>query len=167
MAGLTTALLIGGAALSATSSIMGANQQAKSIKQQTEFNAKVYEQQAEMVSEKKRISDYQFLRQSANARGTITSRTAGKGLLMGGSPLAILADTESNMQFDKAIADYNLDVEKNYALSGASYQRQTGAAQSRLAKYTGYSNAFSTLLSTGTQLGIMNMDYGATKGSTA
>lgn len=155
--GMASALLLAGGAFSATSSIMGANQQSKAIKKQAEYNAQIYEQQGAMIQEKKKIADYQFNRNAARARGAIIARTAGKGLNLSGSPLAILIDNESQMQFDKAIEDYNLDIERNYAASGASYMRQTGAAQSRLARYGGYSTAFSTLLNTGTTLGMLNM----------
>ena len=147
-----SALLMAGGTFSAASSITGASQQAKAMKRQGEFNAQVYEQQAEVIKEQKKIQDYQFNRQAARARGSIVSRTAGKGLLMSGSPLAILADTESELLFDKAIADYNLDINRNYAASGANYYRQNAAIQSRLAKYTGYSNAFSTILNTGAMM---------------
>lgn len=159
-AAILGAAVIGGGAFSSISSVNAGNTQAKSIQRQSEYNAQIYEQQAAMIQEKKKIQDYQFLRQAANARGTIISRTAGKGFNLGGSPLAILIDNETNMQFDKAIEDYNLDVERNYALSGATYQRETGAAQARLAKYTGRSNAFTTILNTGLSVGMMNMKRG-------
>lgn len=155
--GTTAALMMAGGAFATGSQIMGANAQAKSIQRQGEYNAQIYEQQASMIQEKKKIQDYQFNRQAAFARGSIISKTAGKGLLLSGSPLAILVDNETQMQFDKAIGDYNLDVEANYARSGAAYQRETAFQQSRLAKTTGYTNAFSTILNTGTQFGMMNM----------
>ena len=151
-----TALLAGGAAM-ATTQVMGANQQAKAMTRQAEYNAQIYEQQAGMIQEKKKIQDYQFLRQANAARGSIVAKTAGKGFNMGGSPLAILIDNETQMQFDKAIGDYNLDVERNYALSGATNTREQGVINSRAARYTGYSNAFSTILNTGTTYGMMNM----------
>ena len=147
--GTTAALLLAGGAFSATTQVMGANTQAKAIQKQAEYNAQVYGQQADMVAEQKRIQDYQFNRQAARLRGSIIAKTAGKGLMLGGSPLAILVDNESQMQFDKAIADYNLDVNRNYALSGADYYRQSGKIQSRAARFGGYSNAFSTMLNTG------------------
>ena len=155
--GTTAALLIAGGAFSATTQVMGANKQAKGIQRQAEYNAQIYEQQAAMVLEKKKIQDYQFNREAARARGTIISRTAGKGFNLGGSPLAILIDNETQMQFDKAIGDYNLDIEANYARSGASYMRETGRQQSRLARFSGYSNAFSTILNTGATLGMLNI----------
>lgn len=165
-AAVVGSLMLAGGAMSASSSIMGANAQSKAIKKQTEYNAQVYEQQAEMVKRQKQIQDYQFLRSSNAVRGAITSRTAGKGLMLSGSPLAILADTESQMLFDKAIEDYNLDVQANYADSAAKYQRTSGAINSRLAKYSGYSNAFSTMLGTASNIGLMNMNYRSAKGST-
>ena len=158
--GLTSTLIIGAGALSATTQVMGANQQAKSMERQANYNAQIYEQQAGMITEKKKIQDYQFLRQAASARGSIVAGAAGKGFNMGGSPLAILIDNETQMQFDKAIGDYNLDIERNYALSGATNTRQQGAIDARNTRTAGYSNAFSTILNTGTQVGMMNMKKG-------
>lgn len=158
--GTTAALLMAGGAFSATSSVMGANSQAKNIQKQAAYNAEIYGQQAEMIKNKKKLQDYQFNREAARARGSIIASTAGKGLLLSGSPAAILADTESQMQFDKAIMDYNLDVEANYATSGASYMRATGKAQSRLARFSGYSNAFSTILNTGATMGMLSLKPG-------
>lgn len=159
-AAILGATMVAGGALSAGSQVKGAGMQAKAIQQQAEYNAQIYEQQGQMVLEKKKIQDYQFNRQAANARGAIISKTAGKGLQMSGSPLAILIDNETNMQFDKAIEDYNLDIERNFAQSGATNTRVAGAQQARLTKYTEYSNAFSTMLNTGTNLGMMNMRAG-------
>jgi hypothetical protein len=148
--GTTAALLIAGGAFSATAAIGAGNAQAKGIAKQAEYNAQVYEQQAGMIMSQKKLKETQFNRQAAAMRGAIVSKTAGKGFMLGGSPLAILADTESQMQFDSAIEDYNLDVEANFAKSGAAYSRGTGAAQSRLARFSGYTNSFSTALNTGT-----------------
>ena len=155
--GLTSTLLLAGGAMSATSQVMGANQQAKSIERQANYNAEIYEQQAGMITEKKKIQDYQFLRDANRARGSIVAATAGKGLRMGGSPLAILIDNETQMQYDKAIADYNLDVERNYAKSGAINTRQQGAIDARNTRTAGYTNAFSTILNTGTNYAMLNM----------
>ena len=154
--GTTAALLIGAGAATSTMQVMGANQQAKGIQRQAEYNAQIYEQQAANILEKKKIQEYQFNRQAAQVRGSVIAKTAGKGFNLGGSPLAILIDNETQMQYDKAIEDYNLDIEANYARSGASYQRQTGAMQARLARAQGYSNAFSTMLNTGISVGAMN-----------
>lgn len=158
--GSTAALMVGAGAYSATSSMQGGKLQASAIKNKASYDATIYDQQAEMVLNQKKLQDYQYNQNAAKARGTIISRTAGKGLGLGGSPLAILADTESNMLFDKAIADYNLDINKNLATSTAEMTRQTGATNARLAAYTGNANAFSTILNTGASLGQLNLKYG-------
>lgn len=156
MVGTATALLIAGGAASAGMSVAGGQTQSKNIKKQAEANAQIYEQQAGMVLEKKKISDYQFSRDAGRIRGSIVASAAGKGLFLSGSPAAILADNESQMQFDKAIEDYNLNVERNYALSGAQNTRAQGAMNARAARSAGYMQAFSTLLNTGAQAAMMN-----------
>lgn len=158
--GTTAALLLAGGGFTAATSIGAGNAQAKAIEKQAAFNAEVYDQQGEMIKAKKNIQDYQFNREAARVRGSVVAKTAGKGLMLSGSPLAILIDNETQMQFDKAIGDYNLDIERNYAMSGANYTRQTGKSQSALARFTGYSNAFSTALNTGTNIGILNAKAG-------
>lgn len=149
--GVETALLaatVGMGAFQAVNQVKAGKQQAQAVQRQTEFNAQVYEQQGQMVLEKKKINEYQYLRNRKRAAGSIVAGAAGKGLRLSGSPLAVLADVETQLGFDKAIEDYNLDVERNAALSGATYQRDTGRQQAALARATGYSNAFSTVLNT-------------------
>src|SRR3990167_5666277 len=136
----------GAGAFTATTQVMGANKQAKSIQRQAEYNAQIYEQQAAMVLEKKKIQDYQFNRQAAFSRGSIIARTAGKGLMLSGSPLAILIDNETQMQFDKAIGDNNWDIEGNFAMSGATNTRQQAINSSRAARYSVFSNALSNCI---------------------
>lgn len=123
--------------------------QAKAVQQQGEFNAQVYEQQGQMVLEQKKINEHQYLRNRKRAAGSIVAGAAGKGFAFSGSPLAIAVDVETQLGFDKAIEDYNLDIDRGRAISGATYQRETGRQQAALAKATGYSNAFSTILNTG------------------
>lgn len=156
MAGFTTGALLAATAVSAGASIIGGQKQAKSAAFQGEWNAQVYEQQASMIQEKKKLTDYQFNRQAAKARGSIVSRTAGNGFNLGGSPLAILIDNESQMLLDQAVGNYNLDVERNFALSGANFSRATGSQQASLAKFTGYTNAFSTVLNSTYEYGKLN-----------
>jgi hypothetical protein len=67
---------------------------------------------------------------------------------MSGSPLAVLVDNETQGQLDKSIGQYNLEIQRRYAMSEATNSRFVGSEQSRLAKMTGYSNAFSTMLNT-------------------
>ena len=159
-----SALMIGGGAFSAVSSAMAGQAEASNIQKQAEYNAQIYEQQAEMIQQKKKISEYQFNREAAFARGSVVASTAGKGFFLSGSPMAILIDNESQMQFDKAVNDYNLDVERNYAMSGATNTRAQGASQASAAKMAGYTNAFRTMLSLGANRGLSS--FGSTGTST-
>ena len=151
MLGTAAALMVAAGTASAGMSLASGQAQSKAIKNKASFDAQIYEQQAEMVKQKKSVADQQFLRQSTHSRGGIVSATAGKGLLLKGSPLAVLADNESQMQFDKAIQDYNFAIDENLARSGATQTRAQGGYQSRLAQSQGFSNAFSTALNTGFQ----------------
>lgn len=150
-------------AFSAISSMKAGNQQAKAISRQAEYNAQIYEMQGSMIQEKKKIQDYQYARQIARMRSSVVSKTAGKGLLLSGTPLAIMADTESQMLFDKAIGDYNLDVQRNFAYSAAANTRYTGMEEAKLAKTVGRTNAFTTMLNGGTNAAILG-GYGMPKG---
>ena len=156
MAGLTTSLLLASGGISAASSIMGGEMSAKAAEQQAEYNAKLYGQQANMVTEKKKVHDYQYGRMFGQAMGANVAATAGKGLTMSGSPMAIMADTQSQILFDQAIGDYNLDVERNVALQNAEQARRVGEQEARQARIGGYTNAFTTMLSTGADVSFRN-----------
>lgn len=151
---LATAVVASGA-FSAMSSAKGGRQQAKSFADQAEYNAQIYDMQGAMIQEKKKIQDYQNSRQIGRMRSSIISKTAGKGFTFSGTPLAVMADNESQMLFDQAISDYNLSVERNYASSAASNLRYGGASQARLAKTQGLTNAFSTVLNTATNFALL------------
>jgi hypothetical protein len=128
------------------------NAQADAILRQSEYNAQIYDQQAQMVLEQKKIKDQQFLRQRKRTEGSIIAGAAGRGFMFSGTPLAVLADTEAQMGFDQAIEQYNLDVNRNYLLSSANMTRYQGQQQSSLvrseAKSKGNAQAFSTILNT-------------------
>ena len=156
MAGLTTSLLLASGGISAASSIMGGEMSAKAAEQQAEYNAKLYGQQANMVTEKKKVHDYQYGRMFGQAMGANVAATAGKGLTMSGSPMAIMADTQSQILFDQAIGDYNLDIERNTALANADQARRVGQQEASQARMAGYTNAFTTMLSTGADVSFRN-----------
>lgn len=155
--------MLGLGAFQAVSQISASQQQAKAIQQQSEYNAQVYDQQASTITHKQKLEDYKYRRQGAIMRGAITAQTAGKGLLMSGSPLAILADSQSELELDRAIGNYNLELDKHYAKSGATHYRQQGRMDAALARKQGYLSAFSTLLSTGMSYMSYNRNPLATK----
>jgi len=146
----TTALAAGG--FSAFSQIKAGKQQSSNLLYQGNFNSQVYDQQAQMILEKKKLQEYQFGRARGQAQGAVISHTAGAGFEFGGSPMAIAVDNETQMLLDQAVGNYNLDIERNYALSAATASTYEAGQQAKLARTTGYTNAFSTILNTGTNI---------------
>jgi len=134
--------------MAAISQVQQGKAQAASAKRMGEYNAQVYEQQAEMIAQKQKLEAHQMDRKISQMNAAVTARTAGKGFNMSGSPLAVLVDNETQGQLDKSIGQYNLEIQRRYAMSEATNSRFVGSEQSRLAKMTGYSNAFSTMLNT-------------------
>lgn len=125
------------------------SQQAKELRRVGDYNAQIYEQQAGMILEQKKLHNYQTSRAIGRAQGSILTQTAGAGLGFGGSPMAIAIDNETQMLLDQAVGNYNLDVQRNYALSAARESRYAANQQARLAKFKGNMNAFSSILNTG------------------
>jgi hypothetical protein len=147
--GAATTALVGLGVLQASMQIASGITRSSEIEAEAKYNAAIYEQKAGMVEAQKNLEAYQYERAIKKARGTAVARTAKAGLLLSGSPLAVMIDTETQMLLDKSIGQYNLEVQKRYALSGAAEYRRKGKISSRTALMTGYTNAFTTLLQTG------------------
>lgn len=148
------ALQAAGAGFSAISQLAAGKAQAKSVQQQAAYQAQLADMQAGQLAAQKNIQDAQYRRKFARTRSSIVAQTAGKGFEFSGSPLAVLADVESQMLFDKAIEDYNTDVAITFAQARAASYRYTGESEARAAKTAGRAGAFSTLLKTGTDIAI-------------
>lgn len=146
--GLPAIAVVAAGAISTGMQLKAGREQARAIKQQGEYNAQVYEQQAGMIQEQKKLQEYQSIRARARMRGAGVARTAGAGFEFGGSPLALAIDNETQMLLDQAVGDYNYDVQTNYARSAATASRANAFQQAKLARSTSYSNAFSTALMT-------------------
>jgi len=152
---MAVAAVLGLGAMAAFSQVQQGKAQAASFKRQGEYNAQVYEQQAEMIAQKQKLEAHQWNRKISQIQATTVSRTAQKGFGMSGSPLAVMVDNETQLQLDKATGQYNLEIERRYSLTSAANSRYVGSEQARLAKMTGYSNAFSTALNTVATVGSM------------
>jgi len=159
------------AGMQAVTSIISGNAQNTEAK----LNARIYEQQAgftdilsKLEGERSDIARdielSQMRREKSKMVSTLASRTAGSGLDMSGSPMTVMLDNITQAGIDEAITKYNYATEKaanQYGreqekvsyLSRASQLRYKG----KIAKMTGYSNAFTTLMKGG-------YDYGTAKG---
>jgi hypothetical protein len=144
--GFASAALLGLGALQVGTSISSGNAQNKEAK----YNAALAEQQAANIENQKGLTAYQYNRQIGQVAGTTTARIAKSGLTMSGSPMAIMLDTYTQMEMDKRIQISNLETQKQQSLSQAqAYKRQGKTAQ-----FAGYTNAFTSALSTGVNYGI-------------
>lgn len=163
--GVTAAIgaVAGAGTFSAASSFMGGRAEGKAISEQAEYNAQVYEQQAAMINAQKKISNYKHQRRIGKMRGAHAASAAGRGLNLTGSPLRVMADTESQMLYDQAIDNYNLTVQQNYYKHGAAMTRYEGSMGAAAARQRGTMGAFSTLLNTGVSMAGMGLGGGAAK----
>ena len=162
--GIAGAIAVGvPAVFSAFNSMQAGNSQADSAMVQGEYNAGIYESQAAVVAGQQKVANYQYGRKAGKMRGTAVATTAAKGLDFSGSPLRIMAENESQLLFDQAINNYNLETQKNYYKSEAAMSRYSGGVAASTARSQGFSNAFTTLLSAGTS--IAGMNFGRSGGS--
>jgi hypothetical protein len=142
-------------AVSAYGQYQAGRSESKYLKQQGDYNAQVYDQQAEMIQHQKKLDEYKWNRKAAQIHGANVARAGGAGLLLSGSPLAIQIDNETQLELDKMTGQYGLEVDRRRAQSGAEWSRWSSGVQARQAKQVGYSNAFSTILQTGVSMATM------------
>lgn len=116
--------------------------------QEGRYNATVLAQQAGMITAQKELEAAQYDRAIRFTVGKTIARTAGAGLEMSGSPMAVMIDTVTQMEMDKAIGQYNLEVQRRFTLAGASMEKRRGA----MALTTGIMGGFSTALQTGAKM---------------
>lgn len=172
--GFATAVMVGLGAMQVGASIASgyakkneANYNASLIDQTAplyDANQALVDTQKGLVEKNKQLELYQTNRQIGQVMGTTRARTAGKGITLSGSPMAIMLDTYKQMEIDKRINQsnydmqkynldiekYNIAIEKNRALSqAAAYRRQASTSV-----FTGYTNAFTSALQTGVNYGL-------------
>lgn len=132
-------LMFATAALQAVSQIG----QGYAQKEEAKLNATIIEGKAGLIDVKKGIENVQYERMKAQVSGKSMANIAKAGIMPGGSPMAVMLDAQTQIGIDQAIGQFNLEQEKRYTLSQAEQARRQG----RQAVYSGYSNAFSTMLS--------------------
>ena len=109
---------------------------------ESEYNAKLYQQQAKVLDIQSGLETYQYNRAIRQASGKTVAAVAKSGLRLEGSPMAVLVDTMTQMELDKSIMQYNYKVEKGYAMAGSEQYKRQAKAQ----MIGGFTNAFSTML---------------------
>lgn len=133
-----------GGALLAMSAVSGISSisQGYAQKQEAKFNAAVLDNKANLIEEQKQIEFGQYQRLKGKYLSSSVVGAAGAGVALQGSPMAVMLDAQTQINIDQAIGQFNLEQEKQYTKAQASQQRRAG----KQAVYSGYSNAFSTVL---------------------
>lgn len=161
MAQLTT-LMLGLGAISAVQQVVGgyaqqreAEYNAKQVTKEAKYNAGVYQQQAGMIENQKNLQAAQDNRQIRFTAGKHIAMVTAKGIELSGSPMAVLSDTLTQLEMDKAIGQYNLEVQKYGVLSQAESTLRKGdtvASQYRrsgaTARTAGITGGLTTLFTT-------------------
>ena len=129
--GATAAVGLG--VFQATTQVMGGLQaqkeagwNAQAAQQEASYNAGIYRQQAGMVEQQRQLKMQQDARKISFTEGKITQMTAAKGLKMSGSPVAVLNDTMTQMEMDKAISSYNYRMESHFLETKARGEEMRG-----------------------------------------
>ncbi|RTK93043.1 hypothetical protein EKI60_06415 [Candidatus Saccharibacteria bacterium] len=146
-----------GGALLALSAVQGISQigQGYAQKAESNFNATLAEGKANLIGAQSEIEQGQYQRLKGQYLSKSTAAAAGAGIMPSGSAAAVMLDAQTQINIDQAIAKFNREQEQSYTRSQADAYRRQG----KQSVYSGYSNAFSTMLS-----GASN--YAMYKGST-
>jgi len=134
-----------GGALFAMTAVQAVGQISQGYAQKAEsnYNATLYEGKANLIDVQKEIESGQYDRLKGQYMSKSVAGVAGSGIGLQGSALAVMLDAQTQINIDQAISNFNLDQEKNYATAQAATERRAGKAAVR----SGYTNAFSSLMS--------------------
>ena len=143
---------IAGTAMSVAGQIQqgqAAAQAGKAQKAAAEYNAAVWAQHAELIGRQTELDIYRQQRAAQRLKSQQRVAYAKAGVLLEGSPTSVLIDSAAEAEMDMMITQYNADIAKKRALSGAEYQRYLGSVyeeQGKVAKKIAYFGAGTTLL---------------------
>jgi hypothetical protein len=107
------------------------------------YNANLAGLQAQALGVQGDITQGQYTRKSGQMLSTQTATVAAAGLEPTGSYAAAMLDAQTQIHTDMAIAKYNTQMGINYKEAEAKQKR----IQATQDVYSGYSNAFSEMLS--------------------
>lgn len=138
-----------GGALLALSAVKGITSIAQGNAQSAEdkYNASLFTDQAGLIAQQGQITQGQYTRQAGELLSTQTTDSAAKGLEPTGSIAAKMLDSQTQIHTDMAIAQFNTTMGINQANAKATALRQ----QAGQSQFSGYSTAFSDLLTGASQ----------------
>ena len=129
--------------------------------QQDKYNAQLYDQQAQAIQIQGNIQQGQLTTQGGQLMSKATATAGAAGLEPTGSVAATMLSAQTQVDTDKAIAQYNTTMGMNAATQQATQLRNQGNA----AVYSGFSSAFSDMLQGTTKAALYSGLYGAGSGS--
>lgn len=139
--GVTAALALGSAAISAFGSI----QEGRAQRDQAEINARIYEKQAQNIAEARKITDSQYRTKANVLRGQATAAAARGGIKISGSTANSISQSIMQLQMDNSYEQYNLASKQQQAYANAALERYQG----RMAYNSGLLKAGTTALTAG------------------
>ncbi len=128
-------------------------QQGYAQKEESKYNATVKEGQANMIDLQGQIQQGQYDREKAQFLSKSTAQIGAAGIAPQGSAAAVMLNAQTQIGIDQAIAKFNNNQAKNYTLQEAGAFRRQGKA----AVYSGYSNAFSTMMQAGSSFAMSSI----------
>lgn len=133
--------------------------QGKQEKSMGDYNASIYEQQAQSERNSQVLLEQQKRKVIKSQLGTQTAAYAKSGIKMSGSPLEVALDSLTNANMDIAIDKYNSEVKaRGYESSAAmaKYEAKQQASRS-------YTKGAVSLLSTAADIYKSQREIGGTK----
>lgn len=123
--------------------------EAKVTEAQYNLNATIAEGQADMIDFAKGLSNQKWFRKKARTLATSMARQGASGLRPVGSSMAVVVETQRQMNIDHIIDQFNYDQDIRYTRNEAKQLRYKGsqamdAGRADVAK--GYTNAFASAL---------------------
>jgi len=122
-----------------------------------EYNAALYEGKADIIDVQKSIDKVRYERLKRSSFGTSVANVAGAGIELQGSALAVILDTQKQIGIDQLIGQAEFEKEKlytKYEAMGFRSEADMARMRGRYSRQTARSNAYSTLLTGGTQAAI-------------
>jgi len=135
----TGGLLLAYSAVNAISQV----QEGYAQKAEANLNATIVEGKSGLVQVQKETEYEQYQRLKGKTGATSMASIAGMGIMPSGSAMAVMLDTQKQIALDQSIGQFNYEMEKRSIMAEAEAIRRQGRAAAR----SGWSNAFSTMLS--------------------
>lgn len=102
----------------------------KAEAQAQRYNAAIATQEAKIVEDKKILETKRLMRRKKDILSTQRALFSKSGVLLEGSPLEVIRDTEAEIELDNLVNKYNRNVEKSRFLSEAKIrEREAGIAE--------------------------------------